>query len=373
MIDPERRVLLKHYLEEGVPVAVLARRLKIGRRTIQRWIAAGQTDRDVDIADVRYTARPERPAKLDAYKELIEERLREYPELTAVRLYGEIAAAGYTGGMSQLRAFVRCTRPQAIVDPVVRFETPPGHQAQVDFAEFQFPWGKRHALLVVLGYSRLLWFRFYERQDMQTLFGGIEESFTFFGGVPKELLFDQMKSVVTRDERRHGGRLVENMEFLRFAAHWGFKARACRPYRAQTKGKVERPIRYVRQSFVYGREFVSDGDLDHQRRTWLDDVANARLHQTTKEVPVIRFERNERALLQPLAARAYHPLVSVPAPAPASAPALMPATRTRERVLPPVPKIEVEQRSLAAYSRLTADFASESDACLAGAASGAAR
>ncbi len=351
MIDPERRVLLKHYLEEGVPVAVLARRLKIGRRTIQRWIAAGETDRDVDIADVRYTARPQKPGKLDSYKPLVEERLARYPELTAVRLFAEIQAAGYRGGMSQLNAFVRCTRPRPIADPLVRFETPPAHQGQVDFAEFRFPWGKRHALLVVLGYSRVLWLRFYERQDMQTLFNGIEESFRSFGGVPKELLFDQMKSVITRDERAHGGRLVENMEFMRFAAHWGFKARACKPYRAKTKGKVERPIRYVRQSFAYGREFVSDGDLREQCDLWLSDIANARVHQTTKEVPVIRFERDERALLQPLAERSYRSLVLTPV----LSPVVQQQQQQQQQQRAPLvvlPRVDVEQRSLNTYARL---------------------
>ncbi|HEV2593437.1 MAG TPA: IS21 family transposase [Gaiellaceae bacterium] len=345
MIDPERRVLLKHYLEEGVPVAVLARRLKIGRRTIQRWIAKGETDRDVDIAGVRYTSRPERPGKLDPYKALIEERLNQYPELTAVRLSAEITAAGYTGGMSQLRAFVRQIRPTPLADPVVRFETPPAHQAQVDFAEFRFPWGKRYALLVVLGYSRLLWLRFYERQTIQTLFTGIEESFRFFGGVPRELLFDQMKAVITRDERARGGRLVENMEFLRFASHWGFKARACRPYRAKTKGKVERPIRYVRQSFVYGREFVSDGDLGEQCSGWLSEVANARVHQTTKELPTVRFERDERALLRPLAERSYKSLVLAPV-------AFAPVPPQKHAQDLSLPRIDVEQRSLTAYARL---------------------
>jgi transposase len=358
VIDPERRVLLKHYLEEGVPVAVLARRLKIGRRTIQRWIAAGETDRDVDIADVRYTARPQKQGKLDTYKPLIEERLNQYPELTAVRLFAEITAAGYSGGMSQLRAFVRHTRPRPIADPLVRFETPPAHQGQVDFAEFRFPWGKRHALLVVLGYSRLLWLRFYERQDMQTLFSGIEESFRFFGGVPRELLFDQMKSVITRDERAHGGRLVENMEFVRFAAHWDFKARACRPYRAKTKGKVERPIRYVRQSFAYGREFVSDGDLREQCDAWLGEVANARVHQTTKEIPTLRFERDERALLRPLVERSYKSLVLSPMLVPLSpqkhSQDLVPAAAIPAAAIPAaaVPRVEVEQRSLTAYARL---------------------
>src|SRR5690606_6794007 len=131
------------------------------------------------------------------------------PALSAVRLLEEIRALGYTGGYSQLRDYVRQVRPKPPEEVRVRFETPPGRQAQVDFAEFRFPWGKRHALLVVLGYSRLLWVRFYEKQDMRTLFCGLEAAFAFFGGVPEELLFDQMKAVIIRDDRLSGGRLVE--------------------------------------------------------------------------------------------------------------------------------------------------------------------
>jgi transposase len=163
---------------------------------------------------------------------------------------------------------------------VIRFETPAGRQAQVDFARFRFPWGVRYALLVVLGYSRLLWCRFYPRQDMATLIDGLEEAFLYFGGVPQELLFDQMKAVITRDLRLEGGALVRKAEFLRFARHWGFTPRACRPYRAQTKGKVERPVRYVRGNFVYGRTFLHDADLDQQRQLWLERVANVRVHGT---------------------------------------------------------------------------------------------
>jgi len=103
----------------------------------------------------------------------------------------------------------------------------------------------------VLGYSRLLWLRFYPRQTMATVFDGLEAAFTYFGGVPGELLFDQMKSVILEDHRPDGGKLLENAEFLRFAAHWGFRIRACRPYRAKTKGKVERPIGYVRGNLLY--------------------------------------------------------------------------------------------------------------------------
>jgi transposase len=200
---------------------------------------------------------------------------------------------------------------------VIRFETPAGRQGQVDFARFRFPWGLRYALLVVLGYSRLLWCRFYPRQDMPTLIDGLEEAFRYFGGVPQELLFDQMKAVITRDLRLEGGALVRNGEFLRFARHWGFTPRACRPYRAQTKGKVERPVRHVRGNFVYGRTFLHDGDLDHQRQLWLEHVANVVVHGTTRERPRDRFDHEERLLLQPLAPRRYTSLVLDRPPTPA--------------------------------------------------------
>jgi transposase len=94
--------------------------------------------------------------ELDAYKAIVETRLAAYPALSAVRLLGEIRAAGFAGSYTQLKAFVRQVRPTPPAAPVIRFETPPGRQAQVDFARFAFPWGVRYALLVVLGYSRLL-------------------------------------------------------------------------------------------------------------------------------------------------------------------------------------------------------------------------
>jgi hypothetical protein len=156
--------------------------------------------------------------------------------------------------------------------------------------------------------------------------------------VPQELLFDQMKAVITRDLRLHGGTLVHNLEFLRFVHHWRFTPRACRPYRAQTKGKVERPVRYLRDNFVYGRTF--DADLDEQRQRWLDEVANVRVHGTTGERPRDRFDRDERLLLQSLAPQPYRSLVLAEAPArPRSGPT-------------PRPLVAGERRPLAAYARL---------------------
>jgi transposase len=335
----EKRVLLRHYLEQGLGKTELARRLGISRRTVHHWIATDQLDRDLDAQTVRYKPRPAQSKKLDAYTAIVQARLAEFPQLTATRLFEEIRAAGYGGGYSQLKAYVRRVRPRPPPDPVVRFETAAGHQAQVDFAEFRLPWGKRYALLVVLGYSRLLWLRFYRRQTMATLIDGLEDAFQSFGGVPRELLFDQMGAVITGDERAAGGKLIENAEFLRFAEHWGFRIRACRPYRARTKGKVERPIRYVRQSFFYGRTFLNDADLDAQAERWLARTANVRRHATTRERPLERFTREELAVLQPLAARAYRPVMLPAVTAPAAREPISTAVR-------------VEQRPLAFYDRL---------------------
>ena len=341
MFGRETRMLLRHYLEQGTTKSALARELGVSRDTIHRWLRDGDLDRDLDDLPVQYGPRRPTPTKLDPYRAIIETRLAAYPALSAVRLLEEIRASGYAGGYSQLTALVRQLRPAPAPAPVVRFETPPGHQAQVDFAEFHFPWGKRFALLVVLGYSRLLWCRFSLRQDMRTLITGLEDAFLAFGGVPQELLFDQMKAVITRDLRLQGGALVRNLEFLRFAHHWGFTPRACRPYRAQTKGKVERPVRYVRENLVYGRALLNDADVAQQCADWLERVANARRHGTTQEPPRERFERDERRLLLPLPARRYTSLV-LGAPAVTSPPSRRPR-----------PVVPVEKRALTVYAELT--------------------
>ncbi len=255
--------------------------------------------------------------KLDPYKAIIDARLEEFPKLSAKRLFDEVRAAGYPGCYESVRNYVRVARPCEPVEPVVRFETPAGRQGQVDFGTFTLPWGRRHALVVVLGYSRLLWLRFFPRQTMPILMEGLESAFETFGGVPDELLFDQMRAVVLSDDRAAGGGLVLNTEFLRFAAHWGFLPRSCRPYRARTKGKVERPIRYIRESFFYGREFANDNDLNEQAARWLEGTANVRRHATIGEPPVERFERDERAVLLPLANCPYRRLGIRQAPEPA--------------------------------------------------------
>jgi transposase len=328
-------VLLRHYLEQGVGKAELARRFGVSRRTVYHWIQTAQLDRDLDDSVVSYKPRPAVPRKLDRFKGIIEARLQLYPRLTAQRLLEEIRSDGYAGGYTQLKDYIRSVRPRDLDDAVQRFETPAGFQGQVDFASFNLPWGRRYALVVVLGYSRLLWVRFFARQSMQVLFAGLESAFGTFGGVPQELLFDQMRAVVIGDDRLSKGALVLNAEFLRFAAHWGFRPRACRPYRAKTKGKVERPIRYLRESFFYGRTFINDADLNLQVERWLAKTANLRRHRTTGEIPQLRFERDERLCLKNMALQPYPRLYRVASDAAAKIPTY---------------NVEVQRRPLSVYA-----------------------
>lgn len=334
-------MLVRHYLERGLTKAEIARQAGVAVRTVYHWIATDQLDRDLDSQPARYRQRPPVACKVDGVRDLVAARLAEFPQLTATRLFEEARAAGYSGGYSQMKELVRRLRPCPAPEPVVRFETPPGLQAQVDFAEFSLPWGRRYALVVVLGYSRLMWVQFYPRQTMAVLVSGLEEAFASFGGVPLELLFDQMRAVVIDDQRPTGGRVLENAEFSRFAVHWGFRIRACRPYWVQTKGKVERPIRYLRESFLYGRTFVSDADLNAQVLTWLDTVANVRVHGTTGWVPAERFATVEQPTLQPLPTSPYRTgLVALP------------ARRDAPLAASPVPSVVVERRSLQDYAAL---------------------
>lgn len=326
---------LHDMIAEGLSQTAIAERLGVSRRTVHRWLQAGGGE--FLAKNVRYGPRPPAARKIDEYRDIIETRLSQYPRLSAQRLFAEIRAAGYTGGYTQVREFVRSVRTSSEPEDVKRFETEPGEQGQVDFAHVKFPFGRRYALVVVLGYSRLMWIRFVPRQTMSVLTGGLEQAFQWFGGVPRTLLFDQMKTVVNADLRDAGGSLVENVTFMHFAAHYGFRIRACRPYRAQTKGKVERPIRYLRENFIYGREFVSDDDIDARLREWLDETANTRIHGTTGERPQARFERDERHLLLPLPQTPF-PRLGEP-----------PTTPQKQRTAPQT----VARRDLCEYAALT--------------------
>ena len=181
----------------GVAKAELARRLCVSRRTIYHWIATGQVDRDLDEEPVRYRPRPPVPTKLDPYRGIITARLEDVPRLDGPTPVRRGARGGLSGRLHPGQSLCPAGPAAAARRTGGGFETPPGYQGQVDFGTFALPWGRRHALLIVLGYSRLLWLQFFPRQTMAVLIRGLEAAFTSFGGVPQELLFDQMRSVVT--------------------------------------------------------------------------------------------------------------------------------------------------------------------------------
>jgi transposase len=288
MISKEDNIVLQHYLKEGLPKTVIAQKLGINRKTVQRHAATSGKDG-------RYGPRPTKPSIIDRYKNYIRGRLELYPELSTVRLFSEIKPLGFQGQYTTVKKYVRLVRPKAPLEIEQRFETPPGQQVQLDFADFKTSFGKVHALLVVLSWSRYLWVRFYYHEDQLTVLGGLHKAFLALGGVPHTVLFDRMKTAVVDSDEE--GRAIFNEEMLRFAVHYGFRPLACQPYRAKTKGKIERTVSYLRDSFFYGRQFRDMEDLNHQVEDWLDVTANARIHATTGEVPVVRMQVEKNHLM----------------------------------------------------------------------------
>ncbi len=306
---------LRHYLAQGVPKAEIARRVGVSRRTVYHWIETGQLDRDLDAEPVRYGPRRRAPSKLDPYKPIIDERLATYPKLSATRLYQEVRESGYGGSYSQVKRYARRVRPRPEPEPERRFETPPGRQGQVDFADFVLPWGRRHALVVVLGYSRMLWLQYYERQTMETV----------------------VRAVVLGDHRHEGGRLLENREFLRFSTHWASASgRAGRAVRRRRGRWSDRSATCAAASSTVGSSSPTTTSTLGLRR-WLDTVANVRVHGTLMQRPVARFE-DERSRLLPLVLRPYRSVVAVAAPPAASSSG--------------GPLVAVERRPLAEYARI---------------------
>ena len=230
-----------------------------------------------------------------------------FPQLTGRRLHRELRDLGYTGGYTILTEFLREIRPATAPEFEVRFETPPGRQAQVDFAHFRTVFtdepGAEHVVWLfsfVLGHRRMLWGRFVLHQDLQTLLRCHAAAFEALGGVPEQVLYDRMRTVFSREDPE-AGHIVYNRTLLEFARHYGYLPRACKPYRAKTKGKVERPFRYIREDFFLGRSFRNLDDLNMQFHQWLDQVANVRVHATTRRVVAEHFAE-ERPKLQPLPA-----------------------------------------------------------------------
>lgn len=268
---------------QGLKVSMIARQLGIDRKTVRKYLAK-------DVGIPTYGPRQPRKRLIEGHVDYLRQRLEAYPGLTAQRLMREITERGYRGGYSTVRDIVRELRPPGGGRGfAVRFETPPGHQAQVDFAQFQVRFSDKPDKVqivwlfsMVLGFSRLIWARFAYRQTLQTVLACHKAAFEAIGGVPREILYDRMKTAVIGEDEE--GRVVYNRGLCDLASHYGFLPKACRAYRPETKGKVERPFRYIREDFFLGTVFRDLDDLNAQLARWLGDVANPRVHATTGRV-----------------------------------------------------------------------------------------
>lgn len=290
-------------LREGVHKAEVARRLGLSRQTIYNWLKQG-IEKAKEIA---------RESKLDPFKSYIENRLERF-DVPASVLLEEIRRQGYDGGITILRDYVAAIKDRHVQRVVDRFETEPGRQAQVDWASCGtiVHQGRRRRLsllVVVLGYSRVIWAQFVVSERRPVLLELLETAFRQIGGIPRELLFDNLKQVVASPRRQD--RVAEIQPgFAAFSDHWGFAPIISPPYWPRAKGKVERAIQYIKTSFLEGRSFTDLDDLNAQLRCWLAEVANVRIHATTKERPVDRLAADLAAML-PIGDTTPFPAVTV--------------------------------------------------------------
>jgi len=291
MIEREGWYMIRELLREGLAISEIARRTGHDRKTIRK------------IRDAPGHPTPQerrrRGSKLDPYVPYLRQRVAA-GVLNAVKLLEELRRQGYTGGVTLIRRFLHPLRQWV---PVVteRFETPPGQQAQVDWAACGRIWHRDRlrtlsSFTMTLGYSRRQYVEFTVSQDMETFLRCHINAFAYFRGIPREVLYDNLKTAV--DHRGPAGQVVWNRQFRDFADYYGFVPRACQPYRAQTKGKVENGIRYVKGNFLLGLDVARMAleELNREALRWLRETADVRVHGTTHERPIDRWPAETTAL-----------------------------------------------------------------------------
>lgn len=239
-----------------------------------------------------------KPSKLDVYKPLIH-NLMGQGIYNCVVLLERLRKAGYDGGLSILKEYVHQYRPARSAPAVQRYETENGRQAQMDWGICQYTdsSGALHkvpAFVMILGHSRAKYIEFTKRCDLHSLERCMLNAFTYFGGVPKEVLTDNMKTVVVR---REVGKVIWNTQFADFAVDIGFLPKVCKVRKPQTKGKVERLVRYVKDNFFPGRNFEDLADLNRQALSWCR-VVDGKKHGTTGKIPLLELS-NEQLMSLP--------------------------------------------------------------------------
>jgi transposase len=278
--EAEVREILSR-IERGEKIKAIARELGVDRKTIKRWRRASGW----------YSQKRKRPRKIDGFTDFV---TRRGPEVgwNAVVLYRELSTLGFTGTYQQVQRYVQPFRSQSRWAELatVRFETGPGEQAQVDFGQMTLWIGDKperaHLFAFTLGYCRRIFSQAYHHERLNALIDGHEQAFSHFGGVPLNCLYDNPRTLVLG---RSEGKVLWHPLFEDFARYWGFTPRACKPYRAQTKGKIESGVKYVKRNALAGRRFGSWEALNEWLVTWCVTVADQRMHGTTHEKPIERF------------------------------------------------------------------------------------
>jgi transposase len=305
MMTQERLVEIHVLYKQGKSIRAIAKELTVSRNTVRRYL------RDTTRMPT-YSRREARPSKLEPYKTYLRERIEAAkPDwIPATVLFREIQAQGYSGKEGIVKTYLRPFKVP-VTEPVVRFETPPGQQMQVDFTTIRRGRHKLKAFVATLGYSRASYVRFSEYERQEDWLAGIEGALHYFGGVPEHILFDNAKCILIERDAFGEGQHRWNASLLNLARDYGFKPRACRPYRAKTKGKVERFNGYLKHSFVtpLAASLAQAGlTLDVEAANgqvgpWLAEIAHQRIHGTTGEQPQVLLAA-ERLSLSALPSRA---------------------------------------------------------------------
>jgi transposase len=304
-----REIVLIHDLKrQGLSVSAIARQMGCDRKTVRKYL-------DLGLEPPIYGPRPPRGSKLDGYHAYLRDRVADFPELSGRRLFRELQGKGYEGSYTTLKKYLRTVRPPLTARFERRFETPPGKQAQVDFAEFVVEFTAEPGIIrkvwlfsLVLGHSRWMWGQFVASQNLQSVMRCHIAAFEALGGAPEEILYDRMKTAVVGQDA--AGVVTYNTSLVALLNHYRSAPRACKPYRAKTKGKVERPFRYIRQDFFLARDFRDLADLNDQFTAWREDIANPRVHATTHRVVDEHFAEEQPFLIS-LPALPYDAVLTV--------------------------------------------------------------